>query len=221
MELKACILALRWIRKNAPWPGVTRVQIITDSMYVKDNIWRTIIWRRNGWRNVEGEPKQNINLWKEFLSLYPQRGITVTIQQTKGKKDKELKVIDTAAKAAAKRGGVNIDRGYQKGRIVRSALPGVATRLEARGQELIMRPYAKKVMERTNGENRIKFDIFSEEQGTYIAKRYAFASPELALDLHCPHGYRVRCNDSQGYPQILAPIIEEVKVPKVSQPKKG
>jgi hypothetical protein len=31
MELLACIRALRWIRSNSPWPGVSRVQIVTDS----------------------------------------------------------------------------------------------------------------------------------------------------------------------------------------------
>src|SRR5439155_19864345 len=36
MELLACIRALQWVRANAPWDGVTRVQVFTDSRYVKD-----------------------------------------------------------------------------------------------------------------------------------------------------------------------------------------
>ena len=37
MELLACIRVLKWIRENGPWQDVTRVQIFTDSQYVKDN----------------------------------------------------------------------------------------------------------------------------------------------------------------------------------------
>src|ERR1035437_1655809 len=40
MELLACIRVLRWIRENAPWSGVSRVQVITDSLYVTQNIDR-------------------------------------------------------------------------------------------------------------------------------------------------------------------------------------
>jgi ribonuclease HI len=33
MELMACIEALRWVCTNAPWEGVARVLIVTDSQY--------------------------------------------------------------------------------------------------------------------------------------------------------------------------------------------
>ncbi len=36
MELLACIRVLKWIRENRPWQDVTRVQIVTDSQYVRD-----------------------------------------------------------------------------------------------------------------------------------------------------------------------------------------
>ena len=68
MELLACIRALRWIRSNSPWPGVSRVQIMTDSLYVTDNIGRSRNWRKNDWRNQYDEPRENWTLWKEFLS---------------------------------------------------------------------------------------------------------------------------------------------------------
>ena len=40
MELLACICVLKWIRDNGPWQDVTRVQIFTDSQYVKGNLFR-------------------------------------------------------------------------------------------------------------------------------------------------------------------------------------
>jgi ribonuclease HI len=220
MELRACIEVLRWTLNNAPWPGVTRVQVITDSSYVKDNITRAPTWRRNDWRNVHDEPRMNIDLWKEFLSVYAAVGrrsrVRVTFHQTKGKKDLELKAVDKAAKTAAARGGPEIDRGYTKGKIVRSALPGLATRLEAKGQTIVIRPFTKRVMPRTKGENRIKFDVFSEEQQAFVAKHYAFCSPELAYELHSHHGYRVKCNDNPNYPQIID-MLGEVPLPKITK----
>src|ERR1017187_3139005 len=47
MELVACIEALEWIRKNRPWPGVTRVQIVTDSEYVERHFWHSRQWLSN------------------------------------------------------------------------------------------------------------------------------------------------------------------------------
>ncbi len=67
MELLAVIRALRWVRENRPWGGVTRVQIISDSTYVTDNISRARGWRKNGWRNRYDEPMQNPDLWREFF----------------------------------------------------------------------------------------------------------------------------------------------------------
>src|ERR1019366_8511331 len=50
MELLASIQALKWIRKNSPWAGVSYVQIVTDSRYVKDNIFE----RQAGGRTTGG-----------------------------------------------------------------------------------------------------------------------------------------------------------------------
>jgi len=76
MELLACIQVLKWIRKNSPWPDVSYVQVVTDSRYVKDSIIRASGWRKNGWRNQFGEPIENRDLWKEFLSTPPHRSRT-------------------------------------------------------------------------------------------------------------------------------------------------
>jgi ribonuclease HI len=51
MELLACIPVLSWIRETAPWGSVTRVQVFTDSQYVKDNLTRAREWKKNDWRN--------------------------------------------------------------------------------------------------------------------------------------------------------------------------
>jgi ribonuclease HI len=215
MELLACIKALKWIRNNSPWPGVSYVQIETDSRYVTDNIIRAPSWRKNGWRNQFDEPIENRDLWKAFLSIYQKVGTIVRFKWTAGKKTPILKSIDQAAKVAAKRGGQDIDRGFRPGIFAKSLVKGTATRFSANGQLAVIRPYKKSLVGKT--ENKVRFDVFSEDCGRYTQSCYAFAAPALAAELHRQHGYRVRFNDSPNYPQIME-IVEEVKIPNRVNP---
>ena len=50
-------------------------------------------------------------------------------------------------------------------------------------------------------QEKVRFDMFSEGTQTYVESCYAFASTALAAELHRQHGYRVRFNDNQQYPQ--------------------
>jgi hypothetical protein len=191
------------------------VQIVTDSGYVKDNIIRAPSWRKNDWRNQFGEPIENRDLWKEFLSSYQKVGTIVHFKWTAGKKTPILKTIDRAAKVAAKRGGQNTDRGFRPGTVAKSLVKGTATRFPANGQLAVIRPYKKTLLGKS--ENKVRFDVFSEDSGTYTQSCYAFASPALAAELHRQHGYRVRFNDTPNYPQITE-IIEEVAIPNRVNP---
>ena len=67
-------------------------------------------------------------------------------------------------------------------------------------------------MKRANGQNQVRFNMYSEESRRFVESCYAYATPEIAADLHRQHGYRVRFDDNPGYPQIIE-IIEEVSVP--------
>ena len=150
-------------------------------------------------------------MWKQLLSAYPKTGITVHFEWTLGKQSPVLKKVDKAAKAAANRGGPDIDRGYKPGAIARSMVAGAATRFPAKGQSVLIRPYRKNLL--AQAEEKIRFDVFCEDTQTYVESRYAFARTDLAAELHRQHGYRVRFNDNQQYPQILE-IVEEVTLPK-------
>ena len=168
---------LRWIRENAPWPGVSRVQVITDSLYVKENIARSRSWKKNDWRNQFDEPKENWDLWKQFISAHQKAGMSVSFEWTAGKKSPILKQVHNAAQAAAKRGGTDVDRGYSGGQVARSMVKGAATRFAASGQTAIVRIYRKNVM--ASGENKVRFDVVADDLQSYTASCYAFASPEI------------------------------------------
>lgn len=62
MELLAAIRALEALHKPC------RVQLFTDSAYVRDGITRWIHkWRLNGWRTSDRKPVKNAELWQELV----------------------------------------------------------------------------------------------------------------------------------------------------------
>ena len=62
MELMAAIEGLKALKKPC------RVQLTTDSNYVRDGITRWIHgWQRNGWRTSDRKPVKNADLWQQLL----------------------------------------------------------------------------------------------------------------------------------------------------------
>ncbi len=62
MELTAAIKALEALKKPC------RVQLHTDSQYVRDGITKWIHgWVRNGWRTADRKPVKNAELWQQLL----------------------------------------------------------------------------------------------------------------------------------------------------------
>jgi ribonuclease HI len=62
MELTAAIKGLEALKRPC------RVQLHTDSNYVRDGITKWIHgWRRNGWKTADKKPVKNADLWQELL----------------------------------------------------------------------------------------------------------------------------------------------------------
>jgi ribonuclease HI len=62
MELVAAIKGLEALKRPC------RVQLFTDSNYVRDGITKWIHgWRRNGWKTADRKPVKNAELWQELL----------------------------------------------------------------------------------------------------------------------------------------------------------
>ena len=63
MELVAAIKGLEALKRPC------RVQLHTDSQYVKDGITRWVHnWQRNGWRTSDKKPVKNAELWQELIT---------------------------------------------------------------------------------------------------------------------------------------------------------
>ena len=62
MELLAAIRGLEALKRPC------RVQLYTDSTYVRDGITKWIHgWRKNGWRTSDRKPVKNAELWQELV----------------------------------------------------------------------------------------------------------------------------------------------------------
>jgi len=211
MELRACIEALKWARENARLFGCPRVVIITDSQYVVDNHRNALYWKRNKWRNKDGRPIENPDLWGKLLAERPKIGVRTDIEWGKGKSTEIGKLVDKAAKKSAKGFDKIRDRGFESGKISRTKLPGeVATLYPACGQVETIRIYRKDLIYRSKRvEYKILFEVLSEKDGTYTSKNFAYTSPENESQLHRGHAYRVEFNCTPKYPIILV-VLDEV-----------
>jgi ribonuclease HI len=94
MELIAVIEALKIIKKNI------KIEIYTDSNYVKDGITKWIFsWKKNGWKNSKKQVVKNADLWQE-LDLLVQK-YNVEFFWVKGHNgDKYNEIADELARRA-------------------------------------------------------------------------------------------------------------------------
>jgi ribonuclease HI len=213
MELIACIKALEWIRADKPWPGVSRVQIISDSGYVVNDLPRADQWKKDDWRNLHGEAKQNSDLWKQLLSARAKAGMRVDFVFQLGKSSSILKRVDAAAKAARDRGGPDSDFGFKGGKVSPSKVNGAAKIFPAEGQTAVIYVYRKSPS--LKGENRIRFHVWLEDRQEFASSYYASANDLITADLHRQHAYRVRFNSNRRNP-IIEENIGEVFLPKTN-----
>lgn len=213
MEVEPCIFAHEWVLESGIALGVSHFQIVTDSKYVYENYNRSVGWSRNGWRNFYGRPLNNIDQWKALLRLRRKIGYRVRVEMRliEGKSTPITRAVDRDAKVASQL-PTQVDRGFQAGKIGRSKNnTGKAARMfPAAGEELVIRIYKTESVNR--GEQKIKFQTFSEEKLDFFDKYMAYADSSIGNELHRQNVYRVRMNDVPQYPQIEE-ILEELEEP--------
>jgi ribonuclease HI len=98
MEVTAVVRALQTL--TGP------VHVVSDSTYVvncfKQGWW--VGWQRRGWRNTQGKPVANQDLWKELLPLALESGRSVTFEWVKGHSGHPMNdLVDLLATQAAAR----------------------------------------------------------------------------------------------------------------------
>jgi ribonuclease HI len=96
MEVTAVLRALQSLDGS--------LHMVSDSTYVVNcfrNQW-WVGWKRRGWRNAQGKPVANQDLWKELLDLALDPSRPVTFEWVKGHSgDRMNDVVDLMATQAA------------------------------------------------------------------------------------------------------------------------
>ena len=82
MEITAVLEALRALGPDGP----EAIDVVSDSTYVvkcfTDRWWEG--WRRRGWKNAQGKPVANRDLWEPLLALALAPEVPVTFRWVKG-----------------------------------------------------------------------------------------------------------------------------------------
>jgi ribonuclease HI len=104
MEITAVLRALRELTGEG-YPKV--ITVISDSNYVvkcfNDKWWQG--WERRGWRNAQGKPVANQDLWQPLLALALDSAHEITFTWVKGHSgDHWNEVVDQLANRAATSG---------------------------------------------------------------------------------------------------------------------
>jgi ribonuclease HI len=103
MEIMAALEALRVLVPEAP----SGIEVVSDSTYVvkcfSDRWWQG--WLRKGWKNSQGKPVANRDLWEPLFGLVLEGPVPVTFRWVKGHSgDRWNDRVDELATMAADRG---------------------------------------------------------------------------------------------------------------------
>jgi ribonuclease HI len=98
MELTAALEALRTVTEP-------EIEVVSDSTYVvkcfQDRWWAG--WKRRGWKNSQGQPVANRDLWEPMLEVALDPSRTISFSWVKGHSgDKWNDVVDVLALEAAR-----------------------------------------------------------------------------------------------------------------------
>lgn len=210
MELKAIVRVFEWLQSEIKIHRLTRAIIITDSSYVYSNHQNVQYWKTNSWRNNEGKPYENADLWDSFLKEKQKTKLRTEIVWEKGKKNIILLRVDALAKQGADY-PTKIDYGYNAGKFTatRTTNRKAATLFPAQGQIELIRVYRKSIYGK--GEKqiyKITFDLYDKEKKIYIDKFVAYRSKDCD-DLKRNNCYEATFNESNTFPIILKAISME------------
>lgn len=208
MELQACIDALKMAPNLDCFHAVSQVVIRTDSQYiVKHYRYALGSWRSHGWKNMQGRPVDNADLWKNFVRAYSNIHKRVGIQWVKGHgkgaaKDPYNVRADKLAKESAKS---PLSRRVFRSSVRRKIGPRHTKRGSVRISAQKMVIYIVEVLPmRVQKTWEYRYQVASKDSPDYHNIDWIYSNEQMRDG----HYYEVQVNDDMGYPQVLEVIRE-------------
>ena len=206
MELLACIQGLKGAIEHSAFGVVECIYVFTDSMYVKSNVIRAKFeWSKRKWRNRDGRPVENAELWKELIRVVRKIRKRVDFEWVKGHaKNQHNKAVDKLAKQSAK-GVLNrplkvtaVRRKKSSASVVRGCVP-------MQGQTLLIRIITDTYM-RVQRAYKYKYEVLPGA-GKHSGK-VDWIYHESDECLRAGHHYEVMVNDETKNPRIVQIVRE-------------
>ena len=219
MELEAPYQALRLaLSGRAPFrvEDFRKIEIRTDSLYVKDGVGRAInYWSKNGWMTKEGNSVQNVPDWQNLLRMMRRLSkefrLSVDFEWKKGKKGRHAKAVDKLAKQSSDSSSFGRSRpAAVRRKVTKERVDPGSVRME--GQRITIRIVEARYL-KVHKRTRYRYEVVDE--GSPFFGKVDFAESEL--ELKRGHTYSVGMNDVQATPRIvdLFEVVEEDLAPLV------
>lgn len=211
MELEAPYQALHLaLSSRAPFSleDFRKIEIRTDSEYVKDGIGRAInYWSKNRWETREGNAVQNVPDWKNLLRMMRRLReafrLPVEFAWKKGKKGRHAKAVDKLAKQSSDSPSFGRSRPTAvRRKVTKERVDPGSVAME--GQTVSIRIVEARYLGPPHKRTRYRYEVV-DVASPYFG-RVDFA--ESDLDLARGHTYVVRMNDVQATPRIVERVEE-------------
>lgn len=215
MELQACIDALKMSTDQECFETVSQVVIRSDSRYVVNHQRYALgCWRSQGWKNWQGRPIENADLWKEFVRARTKIRKRVDIQWVKGHgkgrtKDRYNDRADQLAKESAKS---PLSRRVFRSSVRRKIAAAYTKRgsVTISGQQMVIYVVETEWM-RVQKIWKYRYQVVTEERSDYLSMDWIFSR----MQMRDGHYYEVQVNKSTAFPQVLE-IVREVDVKELT-----
>lgn len=208
MELQACITALKMAPQLDCFTGVNKVVIRTDSQYVSNNYLSALgTWRQNRWRNRDGKPVDNADLWKAFVRHYGNLRKPKDIEWVKGHgkgrdKDPHNAAADKLARGSAKSplSRTVFRSSARRKTSVKFTNPGS---IGAQGQTLLIR-VIEPLWLTVHRMWKYRCEVVSSKSPYYKNLDWLYSTEQMRDG----HYYEVQLNDNPAFPVITAVLRE-------------
>lgn len=199
MELLACIEGIKLAQCHSYHSRVKRIVIFSDSMYVVNNYTNAIFqWPKQHWRNKNGRPIENAQLWKEFVKLYKSESKRIELKWVKGHaKNIHNKAVDKQAKNSAK-GFLKSELKIQKIRRKKTDTKTIIGSIVPEGQRISLYIVGDEYFP-IQKCYKYRCQVISKNSKYYDNVDFLFSD----LLLNAGHQYYVQLNKNTGNPMII------------------